>query len=125
MEIKVVKEYVATIYEIDELEIHSILEDYQSPYVILLKGGRNVLVPFEYLTKVSFVTKNGKRKYFDMSLNNAELFDTFEEANKVARKFKNIDETGNERFYIVGYKEAQIVQMIIDERFDGYNLIRD
>ena len=114
MKLKVIREHIAELIELDKAISYGCPLHYQPPYFILKPG--NVLSKYEYLTKSTFLNKYGKRKYFDMNAENACEFISFDEAINVASKFKSIDTSKREEFFIIGFAESLVVNMYINDR---------
>lgn len=114
MKLKVLREYIAELTELEEAMSKGRPTHYQPPYFILKPG--NVISQYEYLTKSDFFNKYGKRKYFDMNAENACEFISFDEAVNVAWKFKSLDTSKMEKYFIIGYAESIVVNMFIDDR---------
>ena len=120
MKLKVIKEHIAELTELENAINFGCPLHYQPPFFILKPG--NIISEYEYLTKSTFINKYGKRKYFDMNAENACEFISFDEATNVASKFKSIDTSKREEYYIIGYAEFLVVNMYIDERKKGWQI---
>lgn len=120
MKIEVVKKHFAELTELDEAIEKGCPVNYQPPFYFIKSG--NVISRFEFLTRIDHLNKLGKRKYFDMNFELACEFDTFNDALIVARKFKLNDVDNFQHFYIIGYQEAIVLKMYIQERRDAWGL---
>lgn len=119
-EVRVVKEHIADLVEIDDLENFTSPIHYQLPFYIIMTG-KNVVAKFYFLTKREYTRDNGKRIYFSMDISVAQEFDDFKTALDLATRFKRNDDSGIEKFYVIGFAEAKIVEMYIQqekEKFD-------
>ncbi|WP_396591635.1 hypothetical protein [Allomuricauda sp. R78024] len=115
MKVKVVKEFEAKIFEVSQLEEHSIPGTYQKPYFIVVESREDIRVPFQFHARKEILRKSGKTKYFDSTLINAQEYESFSHALAVANKFKKYDFSPGQQFYVVGVEQARIIQMKNEE----------
>jgi len=120
MKLTVVEEHVAHLTSLDEALKEGKPEYYHPPYYLLQKG-RNAISQFEFLTRQEILNKSGKRKWFDHQISLAQEFETFNEALTLAKRFKSYDSQGLDKFYIVGYAEALVVEMHIKYRMKNFD----
>ena len=120
MKLEVIVKHTADLTNLNKAIQNGCPIHYQPPYFILKKG--NVISQYEFLTHVDYLNKNGKRKYFDMQIDFACEFESFNEAVRVATKFKQNDVSDIENFYIIGYAESLIVKMHVQKKMKEFNI---
>ena len=113
MKLEVNVKHIADLTELNRAIQDGCPKHYQSPYFILKSG--NIISQYEFLTRLDYLNKLGKRKYFDMNIDSACQFKSFTEAVRVAEKFKDNDVNDIEQFYIIGYAESLIVKMHVQK----------
>ncbi|WP_027066615.1 hypothetical protein [Maribacter sp. Hel_I_7] len=120
MKLEVNVKHIADLTELNRAIQDGCPKHYQSPYFILKSG--NIISQYEFLTRLDYLNKLGKRKYFDMNIDFACQFKSFTEAVRVAEKFKDNDVNDIEQFYIIGYAESLIVKMHVQKRLNDWEI---
>ena len=111
MKVKVVKEFESEIFEISQLEEHSVPVTYQKPYFIVVESREDIRVPFQFNARIGILRIRGKTKFFDNTLINAQEYESFAHALAVTNKLKKNDFSPGQQFYVVGLEQARIIEM--------------